>query len=76
VSGDPDARVSSHAGSNTRWFAMMFVVPGENLAVAVAMNAVPESDEPVDVLEAVRSALIGAGMIKGEAVPDGAGARP
>lgn len=76
VSGEPDARVSSHAGSNTRWFAMMFVVPGENLAVAVAMNAVPESDEPVDVLEAVRSALIGAGMIGGEAVPDGAGARP
>lgn len=76
VSGEPDVRVSSHAGSNTRWFAMMFVIPGENLAVAVAMNAVPESDEPVDLLGVVRSALIAAGLVGGETAPDGAGERP
>lgn len=63
IGGEPGARLSSHAGSNTRWFALMFVLPDENLAVAVVMNAVPDAEEPVDPLERVRAALIDGGLI-------------
>lgn len=63
IRGEPGHRVSSHAGSNTRWFALMFVVPDENLAVVVAMNATPEPDGPIDALEVIREALKDAGVL-------------
>jgi hypothetical protein len=39
-----------HAGSNTRWYAVILVWPDRDLAVVAAMNAMPKSDPPVDIL--------------------------
>lgn len=50
IQGVGEDRRSTHAGSNTRWFAMILVWPGRDLAVVAAMNAMPKSDPPVDIL--------------------------
>jgi CubicO group peptidase (beta-lactamase class C family) len=50
IQGEGKDRRSMHAGSNTRWYAVILVWPDRDLAVVAAMNAMPKSDPPVDIL--------------------------
>jgi D-alanyl-D-alanine carboxypeptidase len=49
IQGEGEGRRSMHAGSNTRWYAVILVWPDRDLAVVAAMNAMPKSDPPVDI---------------------------
>lgn len=58
----PDARISLHAGSNTRWLAHACIMPERNLAVVCAMNAMP-ADADADPLARILSLLTDAGVL-------------
>lgn len=55
--GEGIDRRSSHTGSNTRWLAVIHIWPERNLAIVIAMNAMPSSDNGVDVVGRVIALL-------------------
>ena len=63
VQGQGPTERSLHAGSNTRWFALMMVWPARDIAVVVCMNAVPAEGRAGDLLGAFVDELERLGMI-------------
>jgi D-alanyl-D-alanine carboxypeptidase len=57
VVGEGIDRRSSHSGSNTRWLAVIHIWPERNLAIVIAMNAMPSPDNGVDVVGRVMALL-------------------
>lgn len=55
--GEGVDRRSSHTGSNTRWLAVIHIWPERNLAIVIAMNAMPSPDNGVDVVRQVMELL-------------------
>lgn len=64
VSGQGDDRRSTHAGSNTRWLALITVWPACDVAVVVTMNAYPDPARRIDALAETLHALDEAGLIQ------------
>lgn len=64
ISGEGDERRSAHSGSNTRWYALILVWPGRDLALAIGMNAMPAPDKQGIIFGETLSALEAAGVIE------------